>query len=81
MSRSRITRDELYLIKLYEEGQKLGDIYAEVDRYHIGAIIGQNNKSVDNMVRMLAQANFVKKGSGNNIYLTRQGEVLIEDLL
>ena len=81
MSQKRITKDELYLIKLYEEGKKLGDPFMELDRYRIGQIIGQNDKSVDNMVRMLAQTNFIKKGSGNSIYITEQGEALIQELL
>ncbi|MBX9923774.1 MAG: hypothetical protein K2Y01_06660 [Rhabdochlamydiaceae bacterium] len=81
MKQKRITKDELYLIKLYEEAQKLGDPFQEMDCYQIGQLIGQNDRSVDNIVRMLAQTNFLKKGSGNFVYATLNGEALINDLL
>ncbi len=81
MSQKRVTKDELFLVKLYGEGLKLGDPFMEIDRYQIGKLIGQNDKGIDNMVRMLAQANFIKKGDGNLIYITKHGEALIQDLL
>ena len=66
---------------MYEEAQKLGDPFQEMDCYQIGQLIGQNDRSVDNIVRMLAQTNFLKKGSGNFVYATLNGEALINDLL
>ncbi len=81
MSQKRVTKDELFLVKLYQEGEKLGDPFMPLDRYQIGKLVSQNDKGVDNMVRMLAQANFIKKDSGNSIYITKQGEALIQDFL
>lgn len=81
MAHKSITKDELYLVKLSQLAQKLGDPYAEVDRYAVGQAMGQNNKSVDNIVRMLAQTNFIKKGEDNAIYLTPQGERYVDTLL
>lgn len=81
MSKKSLTRDEVYLIKLAELGLASGDKFKEFDRYVVGQAIGQNNRSVDNMVRMLAQTNFIKKGEDNNIYLTKNGESLVLDLL
>jgi Mn-dependent DtxR family transcriptional regulator len=75
-----MTRDELFLIKLFELSQAAGDAFQEIDRYEVGKAIGQNDKSVDNIVRMLAQTNFVKKGEGNSIYLTQNGDSLVSDL-
>lgn len=75
MGNKSITKDELYLVKLMELAQKMGDPYLEVDRYIVGKAMGQNDKSVDNIVRMLAQTNFIKKGEGDAIVLTRQGEI------
>ncbi len=80
MGNKSITKDELYLVKLYDLAQKLGDTFAEVDRYAVGQSIGQNPKSVDNIVRMLAQTNFVKKGDGDAIFLTPQGESYVGTL-
>ncbi len=81
MSKKSITRDELYLIKLAKMGEAAGDKFKEFDQYVVGQAIGQNNRSVDNIVRMLAQTNFIKKGDDNNIYLTKNGEALVADLL
>ncbi len=81
MSNKRITKDELYLVKLYEEGEKNGDPFMEFDSYVIGQIMGQNDKCVDNMVKLLAQTNFIKKASGKSIYITKQGESLVQELL
>lgn len=76
-----MTKDELYLIKVFEKARALGDPTTEVDRYFVGRAAGQNDKSVDNIVRMLTQTNFLKKGEGGSIYLTPQGLVLVEELL
>ena len=81
MSTNRLTRDEVYLVKLAEIAESLGDKFQEIDSYKVGQAIGQNNRSVDNIVRMLAQTNFLKKGEGTLIYLTKNGEALISSLL
>jgi hypothetical protein len=81
MKQKRYTKDEQFLIKLYEEARKMGDPFQEMDCYQIGQLVGQNDRSVDNIVRMLAQTNFLKKGNGNFIYATRNGESLINELL
>ncbi len=81
MSTNRLTRDEVFLVKLAEIAESLGDKFQKIDSYKVGQAIGQNNKSVDNIVRMLAQTNFLKKGDGSLIYLTKNGESLITALL
>ena len=81
MSHKSITKDELFLVKLFELAQRLGDTYADVDRYAVGKPMSQNDKSVDNIVRMLAQTNFIVKTEGNAIKLTLQGERFVESLL
>ena len=73
MNKRATTKDELYLLKLFTLATKRGDPTAHVDRYEVGQAIGQNNKSVDNIVNLLAQTNFIKKGEGRNIYLTPHG--------
>ena len=80
MVHKSITKDELYLVKLLELAEKLGDIFTEIDRYVVGKAIGQNDKSVNNIVRMLAQTNFIKKGEGDAIFLTRQGQAYVNNL-
>ena len=72
-----MTKDERYLIKLRDLAQALGSPWEEVDRYAVGQAVGLNDKAVDNAVRLLAQANFLKKGEGDNIILTQNGLNLI----
>lgn len=76
-----MTRDELFLVTLNKLSEKSGDLFSQIDRYVVGQTIGQNDRSVDNIVRMLAQANFIKKGNQNSIYLTQQGVDLARNLL
>lgn len=75
-----MTKDEIYLLRLFKLAKALGGPCEEVDRYAVGKAMGQNDKSVDNIVKLLAQTNFIKKGDENNIYLTDQGKALVDTL-
>ena len=81
MNKKATTKDELFLVKLYQMATKLGDPYEEVDRYAIGRAIGQNDKGIDTISRLLMQANFIKKGEGTAVYLTAHGLKLVHRLL
>jgi len=74
------TKDELYLLKFHAMCMEKGDPYIELDRYLVGRAVGYNDKSVDNLVRLLLQANFLKKGDGNSLYFTDNGLRLVEQL-
>ncbi len=74
------TKDELFLLKLHELACARGDFDTEIDRYEIGRAIGQNIKGVNTITKHLAQANFVKKGEGDRVYLTSHGLWLVEQL-
>ena len=81
MAKKSATREEVFLLKLYNMALALGDVEAEIDRYVIGQAIGQNDRSVDALVRSLAQANFVKKGEEeNSLYITANGIALVTEL-
>lgn len=81
MSKKATTKDELFLIKLYQVALKAGDVEMEFDRFEIGRMIGQNDKGANVIARDLAQANFVRKGEGEAVYLTAHGRSLVESLL
>lgn len=74
------TKDELYLLKFHAMALEQGDVHIEIDRYAVGRAVGYNDKAVDNLVRLLLQANFLKKGDGQSLYLTEQGLRLIQTL-
>ena len=80
MKQKATTKDELFLLKLFQMATAKGDPFEEIDRYAVGKAIGQNDRGIDNIVRHLAQANFVKKGEESAIYLTEQGMRLINTL-
>lgn len=80
MNHKATTKDELFLLKLYEMALQKGSPEEEIDRFIIGRAIGQNDKGVNVIVRHLAQANFVKKGSGDALYLTPHGLKLAQQI-
>jgi hypothetical protein len=81
MAKKSFTRDEVFLLKLQDLAQQRGNIFCEIDRYEVGKAMGQNNRSVDNIVRMLAQTNFIKKGEKDAVYLTSHGCGLLSSLV
>ena len=80
MNKKGMTKDEMFLLKLYELAVEQGGAEEAIDRYSIGQAIGQNDKGIDTIIRHLAQANFIKKSGGNHIYLTPHGLKLVESL-
>lgn len=81
MSKKGKTREELFLLKLYEIVVARGDLRQEIDRYAVGQAIGQNDRSVDNIVLLLVKTHFIKKDEGNAVSLTQNGLRLVESLL
>jgi hypothetical protein len=81
MSQKATTKDELFLIKLHELASMRGNIECEIDRFYIGRAIGQNDRGINTIVRLLEQANFIKKGEEcNSVYLTELGLQLVKRL-
>ena len=81
MRQKSITKDEQFLLKLYEFATQAGDIERAFDRFAIGRAIGQNDRGANIIARDLVAANFVKKGEGDAVYLTAHGLCLIKILL
>lgn len=75
------TKDENYVICLYQTAKESGDLEASFDRYEIGYKAGINPKAVDAICKLLVQANFIKKASEEEVYLTTRGEALALRLL
>lgn len=80
MNKKATTKDELFLVKLHQIASSRGDYTNPINRYEIGRAIGQNDKGIDTIVNLLAQANFVKKGDGGSVRLTSNGLELVEQL-
>lgn len=74
------TKDENYILSLYEEAEKTGDLEAAIDRYQAGMAAHISPKGVDTICKLLLQANFIKKASESEVYLTPNGISLVEKL-
>lgn len=75
------TKDETFMIRLYEEASRLPDMDDPLDRYKIGTLAGLQRTAVDTICNLLAQANFIKKKSQTEISITPHGIKLVEGLL
>lgn len=75
------TKDERFMIALYEHAMKHGDVKTPANKYEIGKTLGMHDRAIYTIVRDLLQANFLKKGDGDDVYLTDHGEKLVERLL
>lgn len=80
MSRNNRTKDENFILCLYEETEKLGDVEMPIDRYLVGVAAKLHPKGVDTICKLLIQANFVKKKGETEIYLTPHGIGLVKKL-
>lgn len=81
MSQRAGTKEERFLLKLYELANERGDPTTELDRYNVGREMGLHDKGIDHICQVLQQSNFVKKGSKNKaIYLTENGLALVRTL-
>lgn len=74
------TKDENYMLCLYEEAMRLGDLEHPVDRYYVGEVAKLHPKGVDAICKLLVQANFIKKQGELEVYLTPHGIQLVEKL-
>ena len=70
---SRRTKDESFLIKLYEEANEEGDFSVELNFQEIGKKMVLKERVIKTIIRDLAQANFVQKIDHDTIKLTQNG--------
>jgi hypothetical protein len=75
------TKDECFMIKLYEIVQRSGDEDLLVDRYETGRLAGITEKGVEAISKLLLRANFIEKEDERFIRLTPHGKKLAERLL
>ena len=74
------TKDESFMLRLYDEADKINDFDAPFDRYHIGQLVGLQPKAVDTICTLLGQANFIKKEGKTDISITPQGIRLVRTI-
>lgn len=74
------TKDESFMLRLYEETLKRSEGDEAMDRYQIGQSVGLQKTAVDTICNLLAQANFIKKSGLAEISITPQGIELVKQL-
>ncbi|MDR3623668.1 MAG: hypothetical protein P4L16_00825 [Chlamydiales bacterium] len=75
------TKEEHYILKLYELAKKSGSQLNSKDCFAVGSELGLSEKVVKPIVNILTQANFIKKTGEKSIALTSRGEELVKNLL
>ena len=80
MSKNNRTKDENYILSLYEEAEKTGNLEAAINRYLAGKSANLHDKGVNTICKLLIQANFIKKAGETDVYLTPHGIKFVESL-
>jgi hypothetical protein len=75
------TKDESFIVALYQEAHKQTDHTRFYDPYAIGKSIGLQQTAVNTICVLLGQANFIKKNGNKEIAITKHGITLAEDIL
>ena len=75
-----MTKEERYILTLYERSLESGDLFIEQDRYKVGFSLGFSQKVTNSVCNILLQANFIKKGEDQAVYFTQRGIDLAKTL-
>jgi len=75
------TKDEKFILCLYQAASEAEEIDTPFDRYEIGVKAGLTHKGSDAVCKLLLQANFIKKSGETLVYMTQHGEKLALRLL
>jgi len=81
MSQRAQTKDQRFLLRLYELAEAEGDIYIPFNRYDIGEAVGLQKRAIETICRSLLQCNFIKKSGDEAIHLTPNGVKLVSEFL
>lgn len=80
MSQKGHTKDEKFMVALYEAAMIKGGTYEPSNRFVIGTALGIHLKAINTICRLLLQANFIKKSGEEDVYLTPHGLNLVRKL-
>lgn len=77
---SKRTADEKCLMRLYEQSKDKPDDESSWSLDQLQTIFQQTERRTFTILKMLAQANFVKKTKGGDYLITPHGAQLVENL-
>ena len=75
------TQDEKFIIALYSLQESASEEKTPFNRYQIGHSVGLHERGVNAICKLLLQANFIKKSSEEDVYITENGSSLAKRLL
>ncbi|MBX9743692.1 MAG: hypothetical protein K2X08_00595 [Chlamydiales bacterium] len=78
MSQKGVTPDEQFLLALYQLAHQAGDLFQCFDASIVGKSVSLKETAIKNIVKHLAQANFLKKEGERALKLTQHGCSFIE---
>jgi len=73
MSDKGRTPDEKFLIKLYQEALAKGDPCLPIEFPNVARSLGLRETAIKNIIKHLAQCNFLKKVNDTTLFLTDLG--------
>lgn len=74
------TKDESFLLKLYEEALLKSEIEDPLDPYKVGELVGLHKVAVETICKLLIRSNFIKKHGQSEIRITPHGVKLAQQL-
>ncbi len=77
---SRKTKEERYLIKHYQMAIEKGDEFAEIDSMEVAKQVNERERTVNNLLKHLQQANFIRRSYDTFFVLTSNGLNLIKKI-
>lgn len=75
------TKEERYILAVYHALKREGDMDASLDPLSVGRSIGLQDKGIQTIIKVLFQANFLKKNKDGTVRLARGGLELCNRLL
>ncbi|MEC7838784.1 MAG: hypothetical protein VX777_01945 [Chlamydiota bacterium] len=80
MTKRSLTKDERFLVALYEMAERDGDVFTPINRYTVAKSIGLQERATKTICRTLLQTNFIKKSGDTDIVLTPRGKSFVQDI-
>lgn len=80
MNKQGQTPDERFLVQAYKMAAAKGDPHTVIDARSVAKAIGQKETATKNIIKHLAQANFVVKEGEHRLSLTKRGIELADQL-
>lgn len=75
-----MTKEEKFLVRLYEMAKLYGDEFAPMNAEKVGQSIALHTRGIKNICNILAQTNFIKKAEDGEVQLTPHGLKLVMEL-